>query len=140
MSGQTERELEELQRRIDWRRATLRLDEGNRKPVAVRFFDDQLFYGEFYEHDPEADVTFFGLARPSFLRSTYPLLQVAARIKPTPVPRTVRMGDTRSQPYEGKALFYDAQHDGYEWFTTLRFVADEDGVLVKYTETEGALP
>jgi len=132
---QTERELEELQKRIDWRRANLHIGEANRKPVAVRLFDDCLFYGEYFEDEPNEDVTFFGLPQRPFLSSRQCLLQVAVGLNHTEVPMTVRMGDTRSQPYEGKAVSVGQQLGSYGWFTTLRFVADKDGVvLVRHAE------
>lgn len=118
MSIRVIRDPEDLQARINLRRATLSIAEANRKPFAVRIDGGDLVYGEYYELTEDDALTFFSGNRIPILRREW-YVDVEKRLDLSDELVDVRMGEVEAQPYEGKARVVAINQSSSGWFTTL---------------------
>lgn len=102
---QDQRELDKLQKRIEWQRAQHEREETDLYAVAVSIEGGKLMYGELDLTEPEPALTAYGEVSESFIGTIGEWnIEIDGFVEPVRDIVTVRFGDTRSQPYEGKAF------------------------------------
>lgn len=124
-------ELEKLQKRIEQRREQLKAEESDLQPVAVSIDGGKLMYGELDLSEPEPAYTAFGQKSRYFIGQLGQWqIEMDGFVEPIRDFVTVRFGDTRSQPYEGKAFITSVQSRPItgEWVSFLQ----SEGPLIRH--------
>lgn len=118
-----QRELEALQRRIEWQRAQYEREEIDLQPVAVSVNGGKLMYGELDLILPEPAITAYGQVSEHFIGTLGEWrIEIDGFVQPVHDIVPVSFGDTRSQPYEGNAFITSVEPRPItgEWFTNLQ--------------------